>query len=112
MIEFIESNRGDGKPFFGYVSHIRRHTIRTTCRRLAATLQHREYDQGWDVTRKQRLQRMIELGIIPEGTQLAERMWFLPEASNLAPGPRAMAGARWSSMPRWWRTWTTTSAAS
>ncbi|MEE8478996.1 MAG: hypothetical protein V3S42_03210, partial [Candidatus Neomarinimicrobiota bacterium] len=25
--------------------------------------------QGWDITRQQRLQRMIELGIIPEGTR-------------------------------------------
>ncbi len=90
MIEFIESNRGDGKPFFAFVSHQAPHD--PFClpddwlRRY-----EREYDQGWDITRKQRLPRMIELGIVPEGTQLAERMWFLPEATNIAPGPRALA---------------------
>jgi arylsulfatase A-like enzyme len=91
MIEFIESNRGDGKPFFAYVSHQAPHDPfglpNEWLRRYEA-----KYDQGWDVTKKQRLKRMIEMGIIPEGTQAADRMWFVPEASILAPGARAMAG--------------------
>jgi arylsulfatase len=37
---------------------------------------------------------MIELGIIPADTRPAERMWFLPEAANLAPGTRAFAGRK------------------
>jgi arylsulfatase len=93
MIEFIESNRGDGKPFFAYVAHQAPHDPyhlpNDWLRRY-----EKAYDQGWDITRKQRLQRMIELGIIPKGTQLAERMWFLPEAVNIAPGPRAMAARK------------------
>lgn len=87
MIEFIESNRGDGKPFFAYVAHQAPHDPfhlpKDWLRRY-----EREYDQGWDVTRQQRLGRMIELGIIPEGTRPSERMWFLPAAANLAPGAR------------------------
>lgn len=57
-------------------------------------LYERDYDQGWDVIRKQRLERMVELGIIPARTQLADRMWFLPEAANLAPAPRAMSARK------------------
>lgn len=93
MIEFIESNRGDGKPFFGFVSHQAPHdpfTLPDEWLRRYDTA----YDQGWDITRQQRLQRMIELGIIPEGTRAAERMWFLPEAVNLAPAPRALPGRK------------------
>lgn len=93
MIEFIESNRGDGKPFFGFVSHQAPHDPfclpKDWLRRY-----EKEYDQGWDVTRKQRLQRMIGLGIIPEGTRAADRMWFLPEAKDLAPGPRSIVGRK------------------
>jgi arylsulfatase len=93
MIEFIEANRSDGKPFFGFVSHQAPHdpyTLPNKWLRRYAT----KYDQGWDITRKKRLQRMIELGVIPKGTQLAPRMWFIPEASNLAPGARAMTGRK------------------
>ncbi len=93
MIEFIESNRRDGKPFFAYVAHQAPHDPfhlpNDWLRRY-----EREYDQGWDIMRKQRLQRMIELGIVPAESRLAERMWFLPEASNLAPGPRAIAARK------------------
>jgi arylsulfatase len=93
MIEFIESNRGDGKPFFAYVAHQAPHDpfhLPNDWLRLYET----DYDRGWDITRKQRLKRMVELGIVPEGTRPAERMWFLPDAVNLAPGPRAMAGRK------------------
>jgi arylsulfatase A-like enzyme len=93
MIEFIESNRGDEKPFFAYVAHQAPHDPyhlpKKWMRRYST-----QYDQGWDIIRKQRVKRMIEMGIIPEGTQPAERMWFLPQATNLAPGARAMAARK------------------
>lgn len=93
MIEFIESNRGDGKPFFAYVAHQAPHDPfhlpNDWLRRY-----ERDYDQGWDIIRQKRLKRMIELGIIPKHTRPSERMWFLPAAVNLAPGPRAMAARK------------------
>ncbi len=93
MIEFIESNRGDGQPFFALVSHQAPHDPFHLPNEWLR-LYEREYDQGWDAIRKQRLRRMIELGIVPAGTQPADRMWFVPEASNLAPGTRALAGRK------------------
>ncbi|MCB1615761.1 MAG: sulfatase-like hydrolase/transferase, partial [Pseudomonadales bacterium] len=30
-----------------------------------------KYQQGWDITRKQRLDRQIEMGLVPEGTKLS-----------------------------------------
>jgi arylsulfatase len=93
MIEFIESNRADGNPFFGFVSHQAPHDPFTLPDEWLRRYE-KEYDQGWDITRKRRLEKMLELGVVPEGTRLAERMWFLPEATNLAPGPRTLVARK------------------
>jgi arylsulfatase A-like enzyme len=44
--------------------------------------------------RQERLKRQVELGIMPAGTQLAERMWFLPDPIVLAPASRAILGKK------------------
>ena len=31
-----------------------------------------KYDKGWDVIRKERFERMLKLGVIPEGTKLTD----------------------------------------
>ena len=49
---------------------------------------------GWDMVRNQRLKRQVELGIIPDSTILAERMWFVPDYSLLAPATRALIGRK------------------
>ena len=93
MIEFIASNRGDGKPFFAYVAHQAPHDPY----HLPSSWRKRhvgQYDQGWDAVRQARLARQIELGIMPAGTQLAERMWFVPDPNQLAPAPRALLGKK------------------
>ncbi len=93
MISFIDANRGDGKPFFAYVAHQAPHDPyhlpREWRNRHVA-----EYDKGWDAVRHERLKRQIELGIMPEGTQLAERMWFVPDPTVLAPAPKAILGKK------------------
>ena len=93
LIGYIDSNRGDGKPFFAYVSHQAPHDPyhlpkEWRSRHVGA------YDKGWDAVRQERLQRQIELGIMPAGTQLAERMWFLPDPVLLAPATRAFMGKK------------------
>ena len=93
LIGFIDANRGDGKPFFAYVSHQAPHDPY----HLPKEWRNRhvgEYDKGWDALRQERLKRQIELGIMPAGTQLAERMWFLPDPIVLAPMSRAVAGRK------------------
>jgi arylsulfatase A-like enzyme len=93
MISYIEANRGDGKPFFAYVSHQAPHDPY----HLPREWRYRhvgEYDKGWDAVRKERLQRQIDLGITPAGTELSERMWFLPDPILLAPAPRAILGKK------------------
>ncbi len=93
MIEFIDANRGDGKPFFAYVSHQAPHDPY----HLPREWRNRhvgQYDMGWDAVRQARLKRQIELGIVPAGTQLSERMWFLPDPVVLAPATRAILGKK------------------
>ena len=93
LIGFIDANHGDGKPFFAYVSHQAPHDPY----HLPREWRNRhvgEYDKGWDAVRQARLKRQIELGIMPAGTQLSERMWFLPDPILLAPASRAILGKK------------------
>jgi len=93
LIEFVDANRGDGKPFFAYFApqapHDPYHLPREWRSRHVG-----EYDKGWDAVRQERLKREIELGILPAGTQLSERMWFLPDPIVLAPATRAILGKK------------------
>ncbi len=93
LIGFIDANHGDGRPFFAYVSHQAPHDpfhLPPEWR----TRHIGEYDKGWDAVRQERLKRQIELGILPAGTQLSERMWFIPDPIVLAPASRAILGKK------------------
>lgn len=93
LINFIDANRGDGKPFFAYVAHQAPHDPYHLPREWRNS-HIGEYDKGWDAVRQERLKRQIDLGIIPAGTHLAERMWFLPDPIVLAPASRAFLGKK------------------
>jgi len=93
LISFIDANRGSGKPFFAYVSHQAPHDPF----HLPKDWRNRhvgEYDKGWDAVRQERLKRQVELGIMPAGTELSERMWFIPDPIVLAPASRAILGKK------------------
>ncbi|MEH6592544.1 MAG: arylsulfatase [Halioglobus sp.] len=93
MIAFIEDNRGDDKPFFAYVAHQAPHDPY----HLPKEWRGRhvgEYDRGWDKARGERLERQIAMGIMPKGTTLAERMWFIPDSTQLAAATRAVLGMK------------------
>ena len=93
MIEFIDANHGDGKPFFAYVSHQAPHDPYHLPKEWRS-LHVGEYDKGWDAVRQERLKRQIEMGIMPKDTKLSERMWFLPDPITLAPASRAVLGKK------------------
>jgi len=93
MIEYIEEDRKDGKPFFAYVAHQAPHDPY----HLPRDWRNRhvgEYDKGWDILRNERLKRQKELGIVDKDTELAEKMWFIPNASQVAPAGRAVSGMK------------------
>ncbi len=93
LIGYIDANRGDGKPFFAYFApqapHDPYHLPREWRSRHVG-----DYDKGWDAVRQERLKRQIELGIMPAGTKLSERMWFIPDPIVLAPATRAVMGKK------------------
>ena len=93
LISFIDANKGDGKPFFAYVAHQAPHDPF----QLPKEWRDRhvgEYDKGWNAVRQERLKRQIELGIVPPGTTVAERMWFVPDPIVMAPVTRAVFGRK------------------
>ncbi|GAB3414701.1 arylsulfatase [Massilia agilis] len=93
LIGYIDAHRGDGKPFFAYVAHQAPHDPYHLPQEWR-TRHVGQYDIGWDAVRQARLKREIELGIMPPGTRLAERMWFLPDPIVLAPATRAILGKK------------------
>jgi arylsulfatase len=92
-IQFIEEGRGDGKPFFAYMAftapHGPLHVPDDWLRRYK-----NRYDEGWDGIRQQRLARMKELGIMEEGANAADRLYFLPRSTALTPALRVMLGRK------------------
>jgi len=64
MIEFIDSNRGDGKPFFGYLALTAPHwPLQVPPKYLEHNMGR--YDAGYDVLRAERIERAEALGVIP-----------------------------------------------
>ena len=89
MIKYIDEGAAD-KPFFGFLSlqavHIPVQAPTEFIERYKGA-----FDAGWDAMRKQRLQRVIELGLVPASTKLApvhadHRAW-----DDLSPAEKAVA---------------------
>ena len=68
-IEFIDSNSDSGSPFFAYVPF---QAVHTPVQAPQEFIEKYEgvYDEGWHVLRKQRLEKAIALGIIPDDTSM------------------------------------------
>ena len=71
MIEFIDADRGEGKPFFAYLPFMAvlmpvQAPQEFTDRYMDA------YTGGWTKLRQRRLERAIDLGIVPADTKLVD----------------------------------------
>lgn len=93
MIKYIDEGQAD-KPFFGFLSlqavHIPVQAPTEFIDRYDGA-----FDAGWDVMRKQRWQRAIELGLVPASTKLApvhadHRAWDDLSSEEKAVAARAM----------------------
>jgi len=91
IIQFIEEGRGDGNPFFAYLTYTAPHGPLHLPDDWLRRYKNR-YDEGWDGIRQKRLTRMQELGIVDKGVNAADRLYFLPRSSALTPAVRVMLG--------------------
>ena len=64
LIEFIDSNKGDGKPFFAYLSYTAPHDPLHAPAEYIAKYSGK-YDDGWDALALRRLSSLKELGLVP-----------------------------------------------
>ncbi len=92
MIGWIDSNKGDGKPFFAYLAYQAVHMP------LQAPDDYTQrylwtYDAGWNNIRKFRYQRQVALGIAPAGLQLATPS-VIPAWDSLPADERRMDAKR------------------
>lgn len=65
MIEYIETDRGDDKPFFAWLAYTAPHWPLQAPEESIAKFKGR-YDEGYDVLHAKRLERAKELGLIPD----------------------------------------------
>ena len=70
-IEFIASNRASDKPFFTYIGFQAVH-IPLQAPKAFVEKYHDRYESGWGHVRNQRLEKAIQLGLIPKDTQLTD----------------------------------------
>ena len=82
IIEFIEADRNDDKPFVAYLAYQAPHdplqVPKSWLRRYKGN-----YDSGWDATRRDRLARLKKMGLMPRDIEAAHRLWFVPEFADL-----------------------------
>jgi len=69
-IEFIESRRADGRPFFSYIPFQAVHMPVQAPQEFTDHYLGR-YDEGWTALRQERLARARALGVVPAGSMLA-----------------------------------------
>lgn len=66
LLSYIDSNRADGKPFFAYAAYTAPHwPLQAPEADIAA--QKGRYDEGYDVIRSRRIDKMKQLGVLPQG---------------------------------------------
>ena len=77
MIEFIQADRSDDKPFFAYLAYTAPHNPLHAPEETIEKYRGR-YDEGWDALRERRMDRQRELGLIPDGAPVGARPeWIL-----------------------------------
>jgi arylsulfatase len=90
IIENIETNRENGKPFFAWLGYQAVHYPHQAPKEFIDKYDG-VYDGGWDEMRRSRLQRQKEMGIFPDNVQLDEQFektsfadWQIPDWNALS----------------------------
>ena len=72
MIEYIDSNHNDGKPFFSYLAYSAPHWPLQAPQESIAKYKG-VYDEGYEVLREKRLQSLKDLGLVDKDTSVFPR---------------------------------------
>lgn len=93
IISQIDSNKGDGKPFFAYLAFTAPHWPLQAPDEDIKKYEGK-YDVGYDVIRAQRLARMKQLGIVPKDMQPFTGNSVWPTWQQLTPLQKAVESKR------------------
>jgi arylsulfatase len=93
IINNIEENRSDGKPFFGYLALQAPHDPFHLPDDWLDKYKGR-YDQGYEATRTARIERMKKLGIIPSSATVFPRLPNVPAWSALSDEDRRQSARK------------------
>jgi arylsulfatase len=90
LLEWLQADRAEDRPFFAYLSYTAPHDP------LHAPKEYIDkyrgaYDDGWDILRRRRLQALVDLGIIPEGSEAFPRLPSVEAWDQLSPESRQEA---------------------
>jgi arylsulfatase A-like enzyme len=90
-IEFVGEirNHDPTRPFFLYVANNAVHGP-LQAKEVDLAKYRGRYDAGWDAMRAARLQRQIELGMVPPGTELSDRDLLVPAWSEVPAEQKAL----------------------
>ncbi len=83
LLEWIEKDHGDGKPFFAYLSYTAPHDPLHAPREYIDKYKGM-YDEGWDSLRETRLEGLKALGIVPEAAHTFPRLPSVEAWSDLS----------------------------
>jgi arylsulfatase len=87
LIDFIDGDRGDGKPFFAYLSYTAPHDPLHAPAEYIAKYKDK-YDAGWDVLAQQRIASLKRLGLVPEDINELPPNFMVSSWDSLSPEAR------------------------
>jgi arylsulfatase len=87
MIDYIEQDRADGKPFFAYLAYTAPHWPLQAPQESIARFKG-WYDAGYEALYAQRFARQKELGLVPQDTPPIDNSRFKPRWSELSAGEK------------------------
>jgi arylsulfatase A-like enzyme len=93
VIQYIDQNKGDSKPFFAYLAFTAPHWPLQAPDEYIRKYEGK-YDVGYDVIRQRRFERMKSLGIIPRDSALYKGNPIWPTWTQLTPEQKRQESRR------------------
>ena len=93
MIEYIEKDRSDGKPFFAWLAYTAPHWPLQAPSDSIARFRG-WFDDGYEVLYKKRFNRMKDLGLIPEATEMFDDSVWTKRWDDLTDEDKRVAARR------------------